>query len=139
HARRGGAPAAVFGPATERVWAEPLLQAIRDRAARGDARFVIIAPQSDPTQGEHPDAERRLRRALAELRGSGVGAHGWGAQPDPVEAAKEGKHQGRSARRIVSTSGPGESSWLGRDLVQRRKDEPGVPVEHVMSTVAAPS
>src|SRR5262249_62356250 len=134
HARRGGAPAAVFGPATERVWAEPLLQAIRDRAARGDARFVIIAPQSDPTQGEHPDAERRLRRALAELRGSGIEAHGWVAQPDPFEAAMQEIHEERIDEIIVSTVGPEKAGWLRKDLLQRLQGETRLPGQRLVAT-----
>ena len=115
------------------------MHAIRERAARSGARFVIVAPQSDPTQGEHPNAERRLRRALAELRGSGIEVHGWVAHPDPFEAAMQEIQEERIDEIIVSTFGPEKSGWLRKDLVQRLKDETGLPVEHVMSTVAAPS
>ena len=104
-----------------------------------DASFMLVAPQSDPTQGEHPDAERRLRRALAELRGSGIEVHGWVAHPDPFEAAMQEIQEERIDEIIVSTFGPEKSGWLRKDLVQRLKDETGLPVEHVMSTVAAPS
>jgi hypothetical protein len=137
--REEGGPADVLVLANETVVDEPLMQAIRARAARGDARFVIIAPQSDPTQGEHPEAERRLRRALAELRGSGIEAHGWVAHPDPFEAAMQEIHEERIDEIIVSTFGSEKSGWLRKDLVQRLKDETGLPVEHVTSTVGAPS
>jgi integrase len=75
--------------ATYKLWGEviPLLERIRERHARGNASFLIISPQSDPTQAEHPEAERRLRRALAELRSEGIDAHGQIAQPDPFSAA----------------------------------------------------
>ena len=127
-----GGPADVLVIANETVVSEELLSAIRERAGRGEARFVIILPQSDPTQSEHPDAERRLRRALAELRGAGIEAHGWVAHPDPFEAAMQEIHEERIDEIIVSTFGPERSGWLRKDLIQRLKDETKLPVEHVM-------
>ena len=130
-----GGPADVLVLANETVVDEPLMNAIHERAQRGAARFVIILPQSDPTQGEHPNAERRLRRALAELRGAGIEAHGWVAHPDPFEAAMQEIQEERIDEIIVSTFGPERSGWLRKDLIQRLKDETKLPVEHVMSTV----
>jgi phosphopantetheine adenylyltransferase len=134
-----GGPADVLVIANETVVDEPLMNAIRGRAGRGEARFVIISPQSDPTQSEHPDAERRLRRALAELRGAGIEAHGWVAHPDPFEAAMQEIHEERIDEIIVSTFGPERSGWLRKDLIQRLKDETKLPVEHVVSTHEAPN
>ena len=57
--------------ANETVVGDPLLAKIKERAARSPATFLIICPQSDPSQGTHPEAERRLRRALTVLRGEG--------------------------------------------------------------------
>src|SRR5206468_12771475 len=51
--------------ANETVVGDPLLDRIRARAERSPASFLLICPQSDPTRSVHPDAERRLRRALA--------------------------------------------------------------------------
>ena len=130
--REEGGPADVLVLANETVLSEDLLQRIRQRAARGTARFVIILPQSDPTQSAHPDAERRLRRALAELRGAGIEAHGWVAHPDPFEAAMQEIEEERVDEIIVSTFGPERSGWLRKDLVQRLRDETGLPVDHVM-------
>jgi hypothetical protein len=134
-----GGPADVLVIANETVVDEPLMTAIRERAGRSEARFVIISPQSDPTQSEHPEAERRLRRALAELRGAGIEADGWVAQPDPFDAALQEIHEERIDEIIVSTFGPERSGWLRKDLIQRLKDETGLPVEHVVSTVQAPT
>jgi hypothetical protein len=127
-----GGPADVLVVANETVLGEELLSAIRERAARGEARFLIVSPQSDPTQGEHPDAERRLRRALAELRGAGIEAHGWVAHPDPFEAAMQEIHEERIDEIIVSTFEPERSGWLRKDLIQRLKDETKLPVLHVV-------
>jgi hypothetical protein len=125
--------------ANETVLGEHLLQKIRERAAQGNASFLIVSPQSDPTQGSHPDAERRLRRALAELRGGGIDAHGQVAHPDPFEAALEAIREERVDEIIVSTFGPERSGWLRRDLVDRLRNETGLPVEHVVAPAEVPA
>ena len=120
--------------ANETVLGEPLLERIRARAAQGDgAAFLVVCPQSDPTRAEHPEAERRLRSALATLRAEGIEAHGQIAHPDPFTAAMQEVHDERVDEIIVSTF-PGEqrSSWLRRDLVGRLRSESGLPVEHVV-------
>jgi hypothetical protein len=118
--------------ANETVIGRPLLDRIRERAARSPASFLIISPQSDPTQGEHPEAERRLRRALAELRGRGIDAHGQVAHPDPFTAALQAIRDERVDEIIVSTYAPERSPWLRRNLIQRLHKETGLPVEHVV-------
>jgi hypothetical protein len=119
--------------ANETVLGEPLLDRIRARAAESPASFLIVCPQSDPTRGEHPEAERRLRAALSTLRAEGIDVHGQIAHPDPFTAAMQEVHDERTDEIIVSTF-PGErrSSWLRRDVVERLRSESGVPVEHVV-------
>src|SRR5205807_10123722 len=105
---------------------------IKERAGRSPASFLLVSPQSDPSQSDHPEAERRLRRALAELRGAGIDAHGQVAHPDPYTAACQAISDERIDEIIVSTF-PGErSGWLRRDLVGRLRDELKMPVEHVV-------
>ena len=132
-AAEDGAAANVLVIANETVLGDRLLEKIRERATRGKASFLIVSPQSDPTQGEHPDAERRLRRALSELRGAGIDAHGQVAHPDPFEAAMEAMREERVDEIIVSTFGPERSGWLRRDLVERLQNETKAPVEHVVA------
>jgi len=130
--RDEGAPANVLVVANETVVGEPLLARIRERAARSPASFLLVSPQSDPTQSSHPAAEARLRRALAELRGHGIDAHGQVAHPDPFTAAAQAVSDERIDEIIVSTF-PGErSGWLRRDLVGRLQRELDLPVEHVV-------
>jgi hypothetical protein len=126
-----GGPTNVLVVANETVVGEALLERIRARASRGPASFLIISPQSDPTQSAHPEAERRLRRALSELRAAGIEAHGQVAHPDPYTAAMQAIEDERIDEIIVSTFEPEQSGWLRRDLVQRLQDDAGVPVEHV--------
>lgn len=119
--------------ANETVLGEPLLDRIRARAREGPASFLIVCPQSDPTRAEHPEAERRLRAALATLRAEGIDVHGQIAHPDPFTAAMQEVHDERTDEMIVSTfPGARRSSWLRRDLVERLRSESGLPVEHVV-------
>jgi hypothetical protein len=118
--------------ANETVVGDALLERIRERASRGAASFLIISPQSDPTQSAHPEAERRLRRALAELRAAGIEAHGQVAHPDPYTAAMQAIADERIDEIIVSTFAPAESPWLRRNLVQRLHNDANLPVEHVV-------
>jgi hypothetical protein len=130
--REAGGQANVLVVANETVVGEPLLQKIRARANESPAAFLIISPQSDLTSSEHPEAERRLRRALTILRGEGIDAHGQVAHPDPFTAAAHAVQDERVDEIIVSTF-PGEktSSWLRGDLVNRLRKQTGLPVEHV--------
>ncbi len=122
--------------ANETVVGEPLLQRIRERAERGPASFLIVCPQSDPSRGAHPEAERRLRRALSELRAQGIDAHGQVAHPDPFTAAIHAVRDERVDEIIVSTFAPSRSPWLRKNLVQRLHKETKLPVEHVVVEAA---
>ena len=128
---RADAEANVLVVANETVVGDPLLAKIRERAAKGAVSFLIISPQSDDAQ-EHPEAERRLRRALTILRGEGIEAHAQVAHPDPFTAASQAVQDERIDEIIVSTF-PGEktSSWLRGDLVNRLRKQTGLPVDHV--------
>ncbi|RDI75584.1 hypothetical protein Gocc_0003 [Gaiella occulta] len=133
-ARTGAANVLVV--ANETVLGRPLLDRIRARAREGQASFLIVSPQSDAHTAEHPEAERRLRAALSELRAEGIEAHGQIAHPDPYTAAMQAIHDERIDEVIVSTF-PGErSGWLRRDLVGRLRSDAKVPVEHVIVEAA---
>ncbi len=118
--------------ANETVVGKALIDRIRERAGRGRASFLIVSPQSDPTQSAHPEAERRLRRVLAELRAHGIEAHGQVAHPDPYAAAMQAIRDERIDEVIVSTFEPARSPWLRRNLVQRLHNDAKIPVEHVV-------
>jgi hypothetical protein len=125
-------PTNVLVIANETVVGDALLERIRERASRGSASFLIISPQSDPSQSAHPEAERRLRRALSELRATGIEAHGQVAHPDPYTAAMHAIEDERVDEVIVSTFEPAESPWMRRNLVQRLHNDSNLPVEHVV-------
>jgi hypothetical protein len=126
------AQANVLVVANETIVGPPLLEKIRERAQQSPASFLLVAPQSDPTQSPSPEAERRLRRALAALRGAGIDAHGQIAHPDPYTAAMHAVQDERVDEIIVSTfPGQERSSWLRGDVVERLRKDAKVPVTHV--------
>jgi hypothetical protein len=136
HDGDGGHEDNVLVLANETVLGEQLLEKIRERAKQSPSSFLIISPQTDPSRGEHPEAERRLKRALTQLRGEGLDVHGQVAHPDPFSAAMEAVHDERVDEIIVSTFEPLRSGWLRKDLVERLRRETGVPVEHVVAPAA---
>jgi hypothetical protein len=117
--------------ANETVLSPALLDRVRQRAAEGPASFLIVAPQSDELA--HPEADRRLRRALSELRSDGIEVHGQVVHPDPFTAALDATQDERVDEIIVSTFPSEHSGWLRRDLIERLRRETGLSVEHVVS------
>lgn len=133
---RGPTEVNVLVLANETVLGEPLLERIRERARQSPASFLILSPQTDPSLGAHPEAERRIKIALNTLRSEGLDVHGQVAHPDPFSAALEAIHDERVDEIIVSTFEPLRSGWLRKDLVERLRNETKLPVEHVV--VVAP-
>lgn len=121
--------------ANQTLLGEALLGRIRERAARSPASFLIVAPQSHEYAAQEA-AERRLRRALAELRSDGIEVHGQIAHPDPHTATMQAVHDERVDEIIVSTFPGQRSGWLRRDLVERLRSDTGLPVDHVVSEPA---
>ena len=128
----GGVDANVLVIANETVVSEELLGRIRERAKEGPASFLIVSPQSDREGDDETEADRRLRRALTELRSDGIEAHGQIVHPDPFTAVMHATNDERIDEIIVSTF-PGErSGWLRRDLIARLREKTGLPVQHVV-------
>ncbi len=117
--------------ANETIVGEPLLDRIRERHTQSKASFLLICPQSDPTQSQHPEAERRLRRALAALRSEGIDAHGQVTHPDPYTATLQAIADERIDEILVGTFPQRRSGWQRRDLIERLRKDAGVPVEHI--------
>jgi hypothetical protein len=124
-------PTNVLVVANQTVVSPELLERIRARAKESRTSFLIVSPQGDDE--EHADADRRMRRALSELRGEGVNAHGQIVHPDPYTATMNAVHDERIDEIIVSTFPNEKSGWLRRDLVARLQKDTGLPVEHVVS------
>jgi hypothetical protein len=116
--------------ANQTVLGEPLLAAIRERAASSPASFLIISPQGEG-DGSYDEAEHRLLRAVTTLRSDGLDVHGQISHPDPYTAVMQTMEDERVDELIVSTF-PGErSGWLRRDLLGRLRADTKLPLEHI--------
>jgi hypothetical protein len=116
--------------ANQTVLGEPLLEKIRERAAKSPAGFLIISPQGE-AEGSYDEAEHRLLRAVTLLRSEGLDVHGQISHPDPYAAVMQTIEDERVDELIVSTF-PGErSGWMRRNLVERLRADTKLPVDHV--------
>jgi hypothetical protein len=117
----------------------PLIEAIKARAAAGDASFVVIAPQNKPQSGYviydeavRDAAQHRVEQTLSALRELGIEARGDVMDPDPFHATLDAVREYGIEEIIISTHPQTRSGWLRRDLIERVQDATGLPVEHVV-------
>lgn len=130
-----------------------LLSAIRERIARGDARFHVVVPMTEPhleapwvpadplfgipaptadtteaVEEARRRSEHRLERVLELVRAEGGEAGGEVGTSDPVEATRSALERVTPDEVIVSTLPAGISRWLGMDLPSRVERLVEVPV-----------
>jgi len=125
--------------ANETVGGLALIEAVKERAARGPARFCVICPQNEPRHGYvvyddlvAQSAQNRLETTLRELREEGIDADGQVMDPDPYHATTDAIAEFGADEIIISTHPGTRSGWLRRDLVDRIRRESGLPVTHVV-------
>jgi hypothetical protein len=116
-----------------------LLEAVRDRAADGGARFRLVVPQSKPSAGYviydeavRESAQVRVDLALEAVAREGMEASGEVGDEDPFSATMDAVAEHRPDEIIVSTHPAEHSGWLRRDLIERIRNATGLPVEHVV-------
>jgi hypothetical protein len=132
--------AAVLVMANETIGGEKLLDAIRERAGRGDAvRFHVVVPQTRPRHGNviyddvvRDSAQVRVDLALEFMRNEGISGSGEVGDQDPLNAAKDAIASEGLDEVIISTLPAESSGWLRRDLPERLREETGLPVQHVV-------
>src|SRR5918997_258611 len=126
--------------ANETIGGEKLLNAVRERQARGDdVRFHVVVPQTRPRFGNviYDDAVRdgaqvRVDLALAFMREEGIEGSGEVGDADPLNAAKDAIAAQGIDEIILSTLPAGASGWLRRDLIETLEGQTGLPVKHVV-------
>src|SRR3954454_11938083 len=128
--------------ANETIGGQKLLDAVRERAAEGDARFHVVVPLIRPRHGNviYDDAVRqsaqvRVDLALAFMREEGIEGTGEVGDSDPYNAAMDAIAERHIDEIIVSTLPVAASGWIRRDLPERLAEGSGLPVEHVISDV----
>ncbi len=128
--------------ANETIGGADLLNAIRDRAKQGDARFIVVVPQSRPRHGNviydeavRDSAQVRVDLALAFMRDEGIEGTGEVGDADPFNAAMDAVGAYGINEIIISTLPATTSGWLRRNLPERLELETGLPVQHIVVDV----
>ena len=136
-------PAHVLVVAHQTAATHSLLDVVRERAARGSARFHLVVPRNphglhkllDPEDASHEEAQAVLDEALPRL--SQAGGHdvtGSIGDPEPLMAIHDAVNlAGHYDEIIISTLPLGISRWLKLDLVSKTRGL-GLPVTHVEAT-----
>jgi len=126
--------------ANETLGGRPLIEAVRQRVAEGDVRFVLVVPQNRPRAGlvVYDDAvfdaaQIRVDLALRFVHHEGIKAVGEVGDPDPYTATMDAVHEYRPDEIIISTYPETRSGWLRRDLIERVEHASGTPVEHLVA------
>jgi hypothetical protein len=120
-----------------------LLDAVRERAARGPARFHLLVPNPHhpswrPAEASHPDVtegEQVLALALPlieEACGGGPVDGSVSPRHDPMDAIEETLHEEDFDEIILSTLPRAVSRWLHLDL-PRRVAHLGLPLTTVIA------
>ena len=130
--------------ANETIGGEKLLEAVRQRHARGDdVSFHVVVPQQLPRHGNviyddvvRDSAQVRVDLALEFMRNEGITGSGEVGDQDPMNAALDAVREFGIDEIIVSTLPAESSDWLRRDLPERLREETGLPVEHVVVDLA---
>jgi hypothetical protein len=130
--------------ANETLGGRELVDAVRERAAQGDVRFVLCVPQNRPRAGlviyadsVHDAAQVRIDLALEFLRSEGIDAIGEVGDPDPYSATIDAVHEHYPDEILISTYPETRSGWLRHDLLERVKAATGLPVEHIVNDIDA--
>jgi hypothetical protein len=136
--------ASVLVVANRTAGSDELLEALRERAARGPATFHLVVPSTargvswvaDMNAGTDA-AEHDLEGALERLRAAGLEIDGQIGDPDPVAAVQDAANQGSYDEMIVSTLHKHVSKWLKLDLPSKAAHATGLPVTHVEAKATA--
>jgi|SRR5579859_1861708 len=120
---------------------EPLIQAIRERAQQGPAKFHLVVPRQphgmhkvvDPQDAGEDVAKNVLADALPKLsEAAGHEVTGSIGDPEPLMAIEDAINLGEFHEIIISTLPLGVSRWLKLDVVSKAKGL-GLPVTHVLA------
>ncbi len=129
--------------ANETIGGGRLLDTVRERHQKGDARFFIVVPRTRPKYGNviydeavRSSAQVRVDLFLAFARNEGFDAQGEVGDEDPFTAAQDAVAEHRIDEIILSTHPTTSSGWLRRDLPERVERATGLPVNHVVVDIA---
>ena len=134
-------PASVLVVAHQTAATAPLLEAVRERAQRGPAKFHLVVPRQphglakvlDPEEYGEEEARRVLDDALPKLSAATGGeVTGNIGDAEPLAAIQDAINLGGYEEIIISTLPLGVSRWLRLDLISKARGL-GLPVTHVLA------
>jgi len=134
-------PANVLVVARQTAATAPLLDAVRDRAARSAARFHLVVPSQphgldkvmDPADHGQGEARRAMEEALPKLSAAaGQEVTGEVGDAEPLMAIQDALTRSHYDEIIISTLPLGISRWLHLDLISKARAL-GPPVMHVLA------
>ena len=134
-------PANVLVVAHQTAATDPLLEAVRERAQRGAARFHLVVPRrphgldkvADPEEHGAEEARRVLADALPKLSAAaGQEVTGEIGDAEPLLAIQDAVNLGNYDEIIISTLPLGISRWLKLDLISKARGL-GLPITHVLA------
>lgn len=137
-------PARVLVVAHQTAATQPLLEAIRERARSGPARFHLVVPRQahgmhkvvDPQDAGEAEAREVLSEALTMMTGAaGSTVTGAVGDSEPLCAIQDAVNLDHFDEIIISTLPRRISRWLHLDLVSKTRGL-GLPVTHVEATAA---
>ena len=127
--------------ANRTVESPELEEALKERAAKGDAEFTVVVPSAhgfakaaNPDAGI-PEAEGHVQHALEKFREDGLKVEGRLGDPDPVAAVQDAANADSYDEVIISTLPTHLSKWLRVDLPRKAAHATGLPVTHVVGSV----
>jgi hypothetical protein len=118
-------PTRVLVVAHKTAATQPLIDAVRARAARGPCAFVLLVPNTthglhkvvDPEEQGAGEARAVLDHALPTLgEAAGAPVEGIVGDPDPMAAVQDALNLQGFDEVIISTLSPRLSRWLKLDL-----------------------
>ena len=121
-----------------------LLDALRQRAAQGEAAFTLLVPATphgvawaaDMHSGGS-EAEDHMKAAVQRMRDAGLNVKdGKVGDPDPIAAVQDEVNFESYDEIVVSTLPGGISKWLKLDLPHRVERVTGLPTTHVLAQEA---
>ena len=136
--------ASILVVANRTAEAPELLDALKQRAAQGDAVFTLLVPATphgvawaaDMHSGGS-EAEAHMNNAVERMRSAGLEVTGGKVgDPDPIAAVQDEVNFTKYDEVIVSTLPGGISKWLKLDLPHRVERVTGLPTTHVTAQEA---
>jgi hypothetical protein len=125
--------------ANQTVASPVLVKRLKDLAADGPRRFIIVVPQNSGDGRAASGARGRLHSLIESLRADGIVAAGMIGDPDPFTAAMNAVDYFFISEIVVSTLPEYASQWLEGGLLDRIKRQTNKPTEHVEATAETPA